>query len=69
MWQGSRCPLPHAGLLRAIVLVCRGFVLKSPAACGGDLLLEEMVFVEGHYLLALDGTGYFASQKIHCESC
>ena len=31
--------------------------------------LEEMVFVEGHYLLALDGTGYFASQKIHGASC
>src|SRR6201982_1896707 len=31
--------------------------------------LEAMVFVEGHYLLALDGTGYFSSQEIHCESC
>ena len=31
--------------------------------------LEECVFVEGHYLLALDGTGYFASQQIHCASC
>ena len=31
--------------------------------------LEEMVFVEGYYLLALDGTGYFSSQQIHCESC
>ena len=31
--------------------------------------LEEMVFVEGHYLLALDGTGYFSSQQIPCESC
>src|SRR5918992_4634864 len=31
--------------------------------------LEEMVFVEGHYLLALDGTGYFSSKEIHCESC
>lgn len=31
--------------------------------------LEAMVFVEGHYLLALDGTGYFSSQQIHCESC
>jgi Transposase DDE domain len=31
--------------------------------------LEEMVFVEDHYLLALDGTGYFSSQQIHCESC
>ena len=31
--------------------------------------LEEMVFGEGHYLLALDGTGYFSSQQIHCASC
>ena len=31
--------------------------------------LEEMVFVEGHYLLALDGTGYFSSHEIHCDSC
>ncbi len=32
-------------------------------------VLEKMVFVEGHYLLALDGTGYFSSNEIHCESC
>src|SRR5688572_30696646 len=31
--------------------------------------LEEMVFVQGHYLFALDGTGYFASNEIHCDSC
>jgi hypothetical protein len=31
--------------------------------------LEAMVFVAGHYLLALDGTGYFSSQEMHCESC
>jgi hypothetical protein len=31
--------------------------------------LEEMVFVEGHYLLALDGTGYFSSNQMHCDSC
>ena len=31
--------------------------------------LEEMVFVEGHYLLAIDGTGYFSSKQIHCDSC
>jgi hypothetical protein len=31
--------------------------------------LEEFVFVEGHDLLALDGTGYFSSQQIHCASC
>jgi len=31
--------------------------------------LHEMEFVQGHYLLALDGTGYFSSKQIHCESC
>ena len=31
--------------------------------------LEEMVFVQDHYLLALDGTGYFSSNEIHCDSC
>jgi hypothetical protein len=31
--------------------------------------LEEMMFLDGHYLLALDGTGYFSSPTIHCASC
>jgi hypothetical protein len=31
--------------------------------------LEAMTFLEGHYLLALDGTGYFYSPTIHCASC
>jgi hypothetical protein len=31
--------------------------------------LEAMVFFQGCYLLALDGTGYFSSQTIHCSSC
>ena len=31
--------------------------------------LEEMLFLDGHYLLALDGTGYFSSPTIHCASC
>jgi hypothetical protein len=31
--------------------------------------LEDMVCVEDHYLLALDGTGYFSSNQIHCASC
>ena len=31
--------------------------------------LESMVFLEDHYLLALDGTGYFSSKTIHCASC
>src|SRR3989454_3506860 len=31
--------------------------------------LEPMLFLDEHYLLALDGTGYFSSKTIHCKSC
>ena len=31
--------------------------------------LEALVFVENGDLLALDGTGYFASKTLHCASC
>jgi hypothetical protein len=31
--------------------------------------LEAFVFHEGYYLLSVDGTEYFSSQKISCSSC
>jgi hypothetical protein len=31
--------------------------------------LEAFEFYAGGYLLSLDGTGYFCSQKVHCASC
>lgn len=31
--------------------------------------LEPFVFHQGCYLLSLDGTGYFSSSAIHCDSC
>src|SRR5256885_1640778 len=31
--------------------------------------LEAMTFLDGHYLLALDGTGYVSSKTMHCASC
>ena len=31
--------------------------------------LQPFEFFEGHYLLSLDGTGYFSSREIHCASC
>jgi hypothetical protein len=31
--------------------------------------IKEFVFMNGHYLLALDGTGYFSSEKVRCDSC
>ena len=32
-------------------------------------VLEQFVYWDNGYLLALDGTQYFASDKIHCPSC
>jgi hypothetical protein len=32
-------------------------------------VLEELVFMEGCYLLSVDGTTYFSSKKVHCRSC
>lgn len=31
--------------------------------------LDEIVFLDGHYLFALDGTGYFASTTMHGAAC
>lgn len=31
--------------------------------------LERFAFLDGHYLVSLDGTTYFSSSKIHCSSC
>ncbi len=31
--------------------------------------LASFKFMEDHYLLSVDGTGYFSSHQIHCEQC
>lgn len=31
--------------------------------------LKPFLFQKKHYLLSIDGTGYFSSKKVHCESC
>jgi hypothetical protein len=31
--------------------------------------LEKMVFMNGCYLLSVDGTGYFSSNSVHCDFC
>ena len=31
--------------------------------------LEDMSYLDGHYLLSLDGTGYFSSSEVHCDQC
>jgi Transposase DDE domain len=32
-------------------------------------ILEDYVFLEGGYLVALDGVEYFSSGKVHCDHC
>ena len=32
-------------------------------------VLKRFLYLEGHYLLSLDGTTYFSSATIHCPSC
>ena len=32
-------------------------------------VLEQFAYWNNHYLLSLDGTQYFTSNKIHCDSC
>jgi Transposase DDE domain len=32
-------------------------------------VLERFTYLDGYYLLSLDGTTYFSSAKIHCPSC
>jgi hypothetical protein len=32
-------------------------------------VLEPMIFMNRCYLISIDGTGYFSSNQIHCDSC
>lgn len=32
-------------------------------------ILERFSYLDDHYLLAIDGTGFFSSKKVHCEHC
>ena len=31
--------------------------------------LEGFAYLDGHYLLSVDGTGYFSSNSVHCPQC
>lgn len=32
-------------------------------------ILEQFTYLDGHYLLSGDGTGFFSSKKVHCKNC
>jgi hypothetical protein len=42
-------------------------MLFEPLQRGKEL--KRFEYEAGHYLLSIDGTGYFSSSEIHCESC
>ncbi len=41
----------------------------DPVALQRGKALERFTVLDGHYVLAIDGTGYFSSKKVHCERC
>lgn len=32
-------------------------------------VLEKFQYLDGHYIVSLDGTGQFSSKQVHCDSC
>lgn len=32
-------------------------------------VLEQYRYLDGHYIVSLDGTGQFSSEKVHCQNC
>ncbi len=32
-------------------------------------VLEDYTVFDGHYLISIDGTGYFSSKSVHCDHC
>ena len=39
------------------------------AAVQRGKMLERFKFIDDSYLLSIDGTGYFYSDKVHCDQC
>jgi len=47
----------------------RGVFKKVFSSLQRGKVLEKYQFIDGHYLLLADGTGYFSSKTVHCENC
>jgi hypothetical protein len=66
--------IPTDNQVRGVLDLIDPTLLRSTFGLTVDLLKEKGVldsfrFLEGKLLLALDGTGYFFSDSIHCPSC
>jgi len=66
--------IPSDNQIRGVLDEIDPVVVRPAYRMTVDLLkdrrvLEKFRFLEGKYLLALDGTGYFFSESIHCPGC
>ena len=55
------------GIAAQVELLCN--VITGATEDLGLKMLQRFAYLDSHYLLSLDGTGYFSSSKIHCSSC
>ena len=66
--------VPSDSQMRAILDPVDPAVLRAPfreifRRLQRGQVLKRFAYLEGHYLVSLDGTTYFSSSKIHCFSC
>ena len=47
----------------------RGVFKKVFSSLQRGKVLEKYQFIDKHYLLLADGTGFFSSKTVHCENC
>jgi hypothetical protein len=47
----------------------RGAFKKVFAMLQRNKVLEEYAFMDNHYLISIDGTGQYSSDKVHCDNC
>ena len=47
----------------------RGAFKKVFTSLQRGKILEKYQFIDGHYLLLSDGTGFFSSKSVHCDNC
>ena len=49
--------------------ILRKSFTKVFAALQRGRVLDRYAFIDGHYLLLGDGTGFYSSKEVHCENC
>ena len=47
----------------------RGVFRKLPGELQRGKGLSGYEYIDGHYLLSIDGTGFFSSREVHCGNC